>query len=347
LRNIEKLTLDPCPGLNLIFGPNGSGKSSILEAIYMLGRGKSFRSAYSRRIVRYDQADLTVHAKSHLPGGIENSLGIQIKEGRFRAKMNGRYLQKSSDLALLLPLLLITPDGDKLIRGSPRQRRRFLDWGLFHVEQGFLAVWQQYNRILLQRNTLLRQRNPASLPGWDKQLVDSALLLDKYRRDYVARLVSQTEIFMQQLMGVCDIRFVYYPGWSNGSDDYATVLAENANSDIKAGFTQKGPHRADLIMQVNGKPAGELLSGGQQKLVASSLLLAQAALFNLSHDNQCIILVDDLPAELDQRHRRAFMDILYASGGQTFVTSTDAAQLDLSSYEEKKVFHVEQGKICA
>lgn len=344
LRNIEAAQIEPSPRLNLLYGANGSGKTSILEAIYLLGRGKSFRSAYSRRIVTYTQPTLTVFGKASTKQGSTNTLGIQINDGRFRAKLNGKFEQKSSTLASVIPLLFISPDGDKLIKGSPRQRRRFIDWGLFHVKHEFLAVWQRYNRILQQRNAVLRQRNPSMLVTWDQQLVDVAAQLDTFRVQYVEDLAILAKQFMQKLLGFESVEFSYQPGWRR-NEDFKEVLKANIESDIKLGFTQKGPHRADLVMRIDGRSAAEYLSGGQQKLAACSLLLAQASVFNKYKQEACLVLVDDLPAELDLAHRRLFMDLLYSIGGQVFVTATDANLLHLSDYPEKKMFHVEQGKV--
>jgi DNA replication and repair protein RecF len=344
LRNIQAASIEPCERLNLIYGPNGSGKTSLLEAIYLLGRGKSFRSAYSRRIVRHDQDELTVFAKIRSADGGKHSLGLQIKEGRIRAKANGAYEQKSSNLAQLLPLLLISPDGDKLIKGSPRQRRRFLDWGLFHVEHDFLAIWQRYNRLLYQRNALLRQRKREMLPPWDSQLVEVANHLDRFRREYVTILAHQAERILSQLLEIDGLEFRYLPGWP-GTEDYGSALQQSLESDLKAGFTQRGPHRADLSLKVGGRAAAEVLSGGQQKLAACALLLAQASVFNQRKQENCVILVDDLPAELDSRHRHAFMELLYSIGGQLFVTVTDRHLLDVTPFAERRMFHVEHGQV--
>jgi len=344
LRNIQSTQIVPSPRLNLLLGANGSGKTSVLEAIYLLGRGKSFRSAYSRRIVSYNHPTLTVFGKAITKSGMSNTLGIQINDGQFRAKLNGKFEQKSSTLASAMPLLFISPDGDKLIKGSPRQRRRFIDWGLFHVEHDFLSVWQRYNRVLQQRNAILRQKSAAMLDSWDDQLIDAALKLDEFRRDYVENLTRLAVDFMQQLLGVGTVEFNYQPGWRRGKD-FKETLKANVDSDIRMGFTQKGPHRADLVLQIDGRSAAEYLSGGQQKLAACSLLLAQASVFNRYKQEACVILVDDLPSELDLQHRRLFMDLLYSIGGQVFVTATDSSLLQLSAYTEKKKFHVEHGSV--
>lgn len=346
LRNIQSTTFTPSERLNLILGPNGSGKTSVLEAIYLLGRGKSFRSAYSRRIVRHEQPSLTVFGKVESTGQSPSALGIQIKEGKFRAKINGQIEKKSSNLAALLPLLLISPDADKLVKGSPRQRRRFIDWGLFHVEQEFLPTWQRYNRVLLQRNAALRQKNVSLLDSWNDQLIDAAVSLDQFRREYLKPLVEKTQSFLSELLEIDPCSFKYLPGWP-GKQEYRVALLSNIDSDIKAGFTQRGPHRADLSIRVSDRQAAEVLSGGQQKLAACALLLAQASVFALSTKERCVILVDDLPAELDVRHRAKFMDLLYSIGGQVFVTATDPQLLDISAYIEKQTFHVEHGAVAA
>ena len=346
LRNLQSATLTPGPRLNLICGANASGKTSLLEAIYLLGRGRSFRSAYSRRIVRHDEGDLTVFGRLQSDKGHQHSLGVQIKDGRFRAKVDGVYQQKSSNLAGVLPLLFISPDGDKLIKGSPRQRRRYIDWGLFHVEHGFLGAWQRYNRLLHQRNALLRQGQRHQLRTWDLQLIQAADQLDSLRRHYVQQLASEAGHFLAHLLADVAIDVTYLPGWPSEAH-YEEALKDGLESDLKARFTQRGPHRADLSLRVGGKPAAEVLSGGQQKLAACALLLAQAAVLNRRRDEHCLVLVDDLPAELDRQHRQRFMKLLYATGSQLFVTATDPDFLDVSGYADHCMFHVEQGRIQA
>jgi len=340
LRNIAEFSLEPGAHLNFIFGANGSGKTSILEAIYLLGRGRSFRSAYSSRIVRYGQHSLTLFGRV-TDSQRDNNLGIQIKDGGFRAKLNGQFLKKSSDLAAIIPLLLITPDGDKLIKGSPRQRRRFLDWGLFHVEHQFLEMWQRYNRILMHRNAALRQGKSVLAP-WNLQLIEVAEQLDCLRREYATQLSAVVLLCFKELIGIENVEFKYQSGWSK-EQSFSEALNSNLEGDIKAGFTQRGPHRADLVMQVDGRPAAEYLSGGQQKLAACALFLAQARLYSKRLNKPCILLVDDLPSELDQEHRQALLDILQSTHGQVFVTATDPLAINPSGYEDSKVFHVEQG----
>ncbi len=346
LRNIEALSFKPNSRLNVIYGKNASGKTSLLEAIYLLGRGKSFRSALSRSIIQKGQESLTVFGQLNMPSGLSHKLGIQITAGKFKAKLDGGGLNKSSDLAKYLPLLFISPDADKLINSSPRQRRRFLDWGLFHVEQSFLSIWQRYNRTLHQRNMLLKQGQYSQLDIWDRQFLELSVELNQLRSSYVNNLAKVTARLVEQLSDISTLKIVYKPGWPKHLS-FEEALLESRGSDIKMGFTQRGPHRADLDLKVEGRAAAGFLSGGQQKILAASLLLAQATIFNDRLENRCILLVDDLPSELDQYHRIRFMNLLYNSGSQLFITATAPELLNSERYEERSVFHVEHGVLLA
>lgn len=344
LRNLTKVVMEPGSQFNIIVGPNGSGKTSILEAIYLLGRGRSFRTAYGRRVVREGQSTLTVFGRVDAP--VATAVGIQIKNGALRAKIGGEWLKKASELASILPLLFISPDADKLIKGSPRQRRRFLDWGLFHVEPSFLGVWQRYNRALLQRNAELRQGSAKRASPWVSQLAEVGLMLHQLRAGYAALIGARMTHYLQQLSELTAVSCDYQAGW-NGELTLGEALEKGWERDRKLGFTQSGPHRADLTISAQGRPADQFLSGGQQKLVACALLLAQAAIFRERSGHTCLLLVDDLPAELDPRHRRTLLELLYQLEGQVFITATDSAQLPLETIKNAKMFHVEQGMLKA
>jgi DNA replication and repair protein RecF len=214
------------------------------------------------------------------------------------------------------------------------------------VEHGFLSAWQRYNRILQQRNAILRQKAVSQIAIWDAQFVDAALILNQFRVNYVENLVRLAQEYMQQLLNIDRVEFSYHSGWRQ-DEDFKHSLEASIESDMKLGFTQKGPHRADLVMKIDGRAAAEYLSGGQQKLAACSMMLSQASLFNQYNQDGCIILVDDLPSELDLEHRCLFMDLLYSIGGQVFVTATDINLLQLNAYSERKVFHVKHGELCA
>jgi DNA replication and repair protein RecF len=209
------------------------------------------------------------------------------------------------------------------------------------VEHQFLEVWQRYNRILAHRNAALRQGR-AILTPWNLQLIEVAEKLDSQRREYATELAIAAQQCFNELIGVDNVEFRYQSGW-NKEQSFSEALNNHIESDIKAGFTQRGPHRADMVMQVDGRLAAEYLSGGQQKLAACALFLAQARLYSTKLNKPCILLVDDLPSELDKKHRKTLLDILYSTQGQLFVTSTDLSVVNPSEYEDSRVFHVEHG----
>ena len=341
LRNIKAAQLSPGEGINLIVGPNGSGKTSLLESIYLMGRGRSFRVAQSKRIVANGSKSLYVFGRVRQDGR-EHNVGITIDSGAFKAKIDGVFLKKSSELASLLPLLFISPSADRLVSGSPRQRRRFIDLGLFHVEHSFLSVWQRYNRILLQRNAVLRTGDRLGIRTWDNQLAQAGKSLHEARLGYVRELAEYATGYLERLLPIEGLKFSYQQGWPKDRE-LLDALVDQHDSDFKSGFTQRGPHRADLRINVAGQGAAQFLSGGQQKMVASALILAQAALYRSKLNKSCVMLVDDLPSELDPPRRKAFIDLLKDLAGQTFITATDIASIDMGEDEGYRVFHVEHG----
>ena len=342
LRNIEKASMEAHPDLNVIVGPNGSGKTSFLEAIYILGRGRSFRASTSKKVIKEDKSSLTIVAKI----GEKNihTLGLQITGKGFRAKRDGEYVKKTSELALTLPLLLISPDADKLIQGSPRQRRRFLDWGLFHVEHEYLSYWKKYNRVLIQRNTLLKKGGLNNIETWNRQLLSIGGTLTQYRLVYTTALRELFQRYSNVLTNELALDLKYQPGWG-GDETFESSLLKSIDRDIKTGYTQKGPHRADIGITSAGRKADNYLSGGQQKLAACALILAQAKLLSEKLKHRGLLLVDDLPAELDARHRKQFLHLLSNINSQIFITTTDLGLLTLESFSGYNVFHVEHGQI--
>lgn len=340
LRNIAKASINCHPVLNIFVGPNASGKTSILESIYLLGRGRSFRS--NKNIIREQDDTLVVVAQlddKHL-----KHIGVQISPSGFKAKYNGKIINKSSELATLMPLLMISPDADKLIQGKPSQRRRFLDWGLFHVEQSYFPVWQKFYRALLQRNSLLKQKNLKELPYWNQQLIEYGERVHQYRFKYISELKGIFEDFVSQLISNETLSINYKKGWLKELQ-YDEALSISKEKDISLGYTRQGPQRADLLVQRENKNANAFLSGGQQKLAACALILAQAKLVNQRLSKKGVLLVDDLPAELDQEHRKILLDLLLELDSQIFLTTTDIELLKLHDKNTHSVFHVEHGKI--
>lgn len=349
VRNLQSVSLLPHPRLNLLTGLNGSGKSSVLEAIHLLGLGRSFRSGRARRLVNDEQSACTVFA------GFEDQgqAGIQRgANGDTALKLNGRAQVTMAELAQRLPLLLLDPESMDLLDAGSKPRRAQMDWGVFHVEHRFYPVWLRYQRALKQRNSLLRSGSMGrseSAP-WDKELADSAALLHQLRQDYLQRWQPLWQARIQGFLPGMELALEYSPGW-DVELSLAELLAQSWDRDVERGHTQVGPHRADLRVKLGTAPADELLSRGQKKLVVCALKLSQIELLREA-GRSCVLLVDDLASELDAGARQRLIDYLAASGAQVFITAIEQEAvaplllgIGLIQGEGFKVFHVEHGTL--
>lgn len=342
-RCFESVELDLSPRANLIHGDNASGKTSLLEALFFLSRGRSFRTSKAENLVRQGAEGFLLSGLA-MDGAGTLPLGIARSPTGLEARVGGAPAQSLAQLAEKLPVQLLDSSAHQLIEGGPRHRRQFLDWGVFHVEQGFLGAWRRYQRALKQRNTLLRQRaSEAMLKTWEPELVSAGLLLDQSRRSYLAQLEPVALAWASRLLGGLDLRFRYLRGWGEGKS-LEEALEGTRALDREQGSTRSGPHRAEVAIEVGGLPAQQQVSRGQQKVLAGALLLAQAAYLHEATGRQCLLLLDDLAAELDAGHLGRFLELVQESQVQTFLTSVEAGRLP--AWKEAGRFHVEHGKIA-
>lgn len=352
LRNIERADLALDSRFCLLTGDNGSGKTSLLEAIWFLGTGRSFRSNRFRSVINYGVDRAVVHGQLSDPSGNDLSLGVaRERSGHVEFKIDGVAVRATSALAEVLPVQLLNPESVSLVAGGPSERRRFLDWGTFHVEHGFFDAWKGYRRSLDQRNMLLRsERRPAAaeFKVWEQRLSSTAVELDGFRREYLERLRPRFGVMLAQLGMKVSVDVGYRSGWAVGAELVPEeILAETRDRDREVGFTRQGPHRADLRLTSSGRPIAESFSRGQQKVVASALLLAQGEVLAQSASRQAVYLVDDLPAELDSGFRRRLCKALVDLPAQVIVTATQPELVldELSSNSNIDLFHVEQGQV--
>lgn len=346
VRNLTSVKIEPVPGLNLVYGSNASGKTSLLEAINVLSLGRSFRTQKIANLIQYETENLqvvgTVKKDIHSQTEI---LGIERSPSRCTIRVNKISVKKTSELASHLPVQVITPEAHHLLEQGPSQRRKFLDWGLFHVKHDFLSAWQQYHRILKQRNAAIRKHSPVKeIQLWDNTLIESGVKLTESRKEYLRQLSPLIKSSVNNLLGI-DISLGYFPGWGSKYTSMEHAIYENLNSDIKQGFTHCGPHRADLHITSKNIPVKDIFSRGQQKLLVCALRLGQIEHLKQHSGQTCIVMVDDLAAELDVEKRKVLMDRLQSINAQTFVTVTEASLIDSASWEIKKLFHVEHGEV--
>ncbi len=345
VRNLSDIKLVPAESLNLIFGDNGSGKTSLLEAIHLLGLGRSFRSQKLNSIIQYDKEDCVVFCE--LAEGVSIGLKKSRRQGH-QLRLMGEKQRNWADAARHLPVQILNSESFMLLEGSSKVRRRYLDWGVFHVEQDFVGAWRKAAKCLAHRNLLLKQKNfdREQLEAWDVELCRLSESIDRSRRDYFSALCPALLETVARLIDIPGLSLQYSRGWDD-SADLGSVLKSGIFKDLKYGATQYGPHRADISVKIGRNDAVEVLSRGQQKLLVSAMKIAQGALLSRLLGVKSVYLLDDLPSELDLANRKRVCLLLHELECQVFMTCVDPAELERSwpAGLLPRKFHVEHGKI--
>lgn len=343
LRVIEAASLIPAGGINVIVGANGSGKSSLLEAIHLLGTGRSFRSRGAEPLIRYGEKTILVHARVRGTSGEDFSVGVEKTGGSTRIRLAEREVRNAATLARRLPVVLIPPDSQRILSDGAHLRRRLVDWGLFHVEPSYARAYQGYRRALQQRNAQLRESTSRSaMVPWDRELEDFGEDLHRLRQRHLHQILPTVAEFMTELLAL-EVSIYYQCGWSSATS-FGQALRDNVARDRVRGHTTVGPHRADLQFTANGEPAQLRLSRGEAKLFCLAVWLAQARDFHARTGRMPIILIDDLAAELDVSSRLRVHRAVANLGAQTFVTAVSKTAL-AEHFPAQKSFHVERGEV--
>jgi DNA replication and repair protein RecF len=318
-RCLQSVAIDLDKNFTLVSGPNASGKTSLLEAIYVLGRGRSFRTRRLENLIRHGSQRFVVF------GEVDNGhrtvpLGIEGSVDGLKARIDGDKPPSLAQLALLLPVQVIDPEVHHLIEEGPSRRRRFLDWGVFHVEPIFIGHWQRYQHALKQRNAALKAHQPRPLVSiWDAELVEYGELLTGARTRYVAALSEHAQAMGRNLLGM-ELGLAYRAGWARELT-MAEAVQQSWAHDQDAGATQVGPHRAELSIRLDRIPVKDRISRGQQKLLAAALLIAQVKLFPEDSSVQPTLLLDDPAAELDDDRLAGLIREVSAQSVQLVVTT--------------------------
>ncbi len=345
VRNIQQATITPSPGINFLYGENASGKSAFIEAIFILGRAKSFRSASARPVINFSSGHLIVTGQTISPNGAQQYLGVQLDSKTFTCRINQQNTQKRSSLAYALPLQLIYPKSYELLDAGPQLRREFLDWGVFNDDPAFLPAWKYFKKALLQRNSLLKSRHIDHIHVWDKELVNYGTIVHNCRRNYLAKLTPVFTNIFRRFLAIDNVELKLAAGWDQAVE-FQQALANDIEKDIRYGFTHSGPHRSDLQILICGRAAKDIVSRGQLKLLVISLKLAQVQLLANEYGDPGCVLIDDFAAELDVPNRAKLLRYLSAMNCQVFITATEVAEFgDITHLQHYKMFHVEHGNI--
>jgi len=338
-RNLADVALEPAAGLNWLYGSNGAGKTSVLEAVHVLARGRSFRSTAPGRLIRDASDALRIVARTRSP---EHRLGLERRSGDWVGRLDGRPCRRVSEFAATLPLIVIDPENHQLLEGTPALRRSFLDWGLFHVEPGYLEHWKRYARLLRQRNAALRDgRDDAVLTAIEGPMAEAAERIDQRRADLAVELDRAAAGLQPRLGFRLGPISLEYRGLAPDAEAYRAAWLDARARDREQGFTRTGPQRADLAVRIDDRAVGARLSRGQMKLAALLLKLAQ---LETSRRLACapLLLIDDPVSELDGDHLGSLLDWLGAQPLQVWVSAVEPPERKPAA-----LFHVEQGKIQA
>jgi DNA replication and repair protein RecF len=345
VRNIHEQTIIPAPAFNFIYGINASGKSALIEAIYLLGRAKSFRTSSIKSVIAFDQEDLIVSAQVSQAKSGGQHVGIRMDGKNIEIHINQKTSQNRSDLAYALPIQIIHPKSFELLDAGAQIRREFLDWGIFNHEDNFLPVWRKYRKALAQRNALLKTKSTQQLHVWNKELAMYGTMVNEYRKHYLDKLKPVFNKTITQFLTLHDVNINLIPGWDE-SKLLSQLLIEDLEKDLRYGFTHSGSHRGDFHVMVDNKLVKDVVSRGQLKLLVICLKLAQVELMFKEREYFGCILLDDFAAELDKENRAKILKYLCGIQCQVFITATEANDFgDLSVIDDYKMFHMEHGTI--
>lgn len=343
VRNLGEQELELGSRLNLFQGPNGAGKTAFLEAVYLLARGRSFRTSHLAEIARYGQSGFHVVARiQHAQDG-EIVTGVSRNGTDLSIRYRGRPVAHVSAHARNFPLSICTPASQDLIYGPPKGRRKWLDWGMFHVEPEYLKAWRDYHLALRHRNSLLKMStNSMELDAFESEMAENADVITSARVLFSEKLRSRlAQLAASTMDWPLDLRLEQ--GWES-SRSFTRILRESRARDEETGHTRFGPHRADLCFIGFERAAATSLSRGQSKTLVVLLALALGQVIRELGGETPVLLLDDPLAELDREGQEKLLQLIAAQGCQSLISMPDSG-FNSGLADNTVLFHVKRGDI--
>lgn len=344
IRNIREAMINPGKNLNIIVGRNGSGKTSLLESIFLLGRGKSFRTARISEVTTKELAGFSVSGTIEDDTGICRKVVLGIKDKKKIMRIDGFEINSRLDLLYCYPLQFISPTIHSIVDGPPTNRRLFMDWGLFHSDELYPKEWKRFSRCLKHRNFLLRRGGKEDTNVWDVEFARYGTIIGDKRKAYIDELRPYLEETVEFMIPALKIEIRYSAGW-NVDFGLLNDLESERTKDLKIGYTFSGPHKGDIDLNVGLRSCRTFLSRGQIKLLALSMKLAQIKFMIESNKKFCTLLIDDFCAELDRSNLKKVKQFISDLDIQCFITATDRSSIGSLCGVQSTMFHVEQGDI--
>ena len=347
-RNYDLLELDFDPSTNILYGDNAQGKTNILESIYMCGTTKSHRGTKDRDMIRFGQEEAHIEAvidKKGVPFEIDIHLKNNSPKG---VAINKMPIRRAIELFGIVNIVFFSPEDLNIIKNGPSERRKFIDLELSQLDKVYLSDLSNYNRIVNQRNKLLkdvydRKDLIETLDIWDLQLVNYGKKIIDRRNKFIVELNEIVGKVHEQLTGGKEHLQIYYEP-SASSVDFETNLKKNREKDIKMKSTSVGPHRDDICFMADGLDIRKFGSQGQQRTAALSLKLSEIEIVKKVINDTPILLLDDVLSELDKHRQNYLLDSI--SDIQTLITCTGLDDFVNNRFHINKIMHVDNGKVA-
>ena len=346
-RNYKEAEISFAKGINILYGENAQGKTNVVEAIYMLATTKSHRGSFDKEIISFDEDESHISA-TLVKKETEHRIDMHLRKNKNKQIAIDRLpIRRSGELMGLLNTIIFSPEDLSIIKSGPAERRRFMDMELCQLSRIYFSDLSDYNRVLNQRNNLLRQLSfdksgQDMLPVWDEQLVKYGLSIIRERERFINILNEIIKKVHGTLTGGKEELSIVYA--KNAEEEtIADILLAKRDTDIRYQRTQKGPHRDDLEFMIGGMNVRRYGSQGQQRTVALSLKLAEIELVKSMVDDTPILLLDDVMSELDAGRRDALLDAIKET--QTIITCTGYDDFIKKQMEINRIYKVTAGTI--
>lgn len=328
---------------NLVTGDNAAGKTTFLELFHVVSHGQPLGDGYEDALGPFSASWQVEALGVREPGRPKDRYTVSFANRRHLQSINAERCS-TADLARALPVVFLEPRSHALVADGPGQRRRYLDWGLFHVEQSFLLAWRRYRRALKQRNALLKKGcTSEALSPWTSELARSGELVTRLRFEQIKRVRGGLIALLEKLVGSDDWNIDLIPGWDTAVD-LETALNRSLSADKKSGVTNVGPQRAELLLRRGLSVLRRRVSRGEEKLVVAALLLSQVNLVKAKTGNDPVILIDDFTSELGRVAQERLLQALLEVESQLMVTALEVTP-SLQQLRSFGMFHVEHGKV--
>ncbi|TDR23715.1 DNA replication/repair protein RecF [Marinicella litoralis] len=328
--------------INVFYGNNGSGKTSVLEAIYWLSTGKSFRSKKNKVLIKHNQTEFILFSTFHKGSdtGIQNlGAGFNKTNQKKSIRLNHNNVSNQSEIAHLIPVVSIDPDSYLLIDQTPNFRRSFLDWLVFHVKPSYLNVWTQTTRCHRQLNALFKTKQFTQIDQWQEQYVNFATRLNTSRFEVFEKLKLKVEQKINQFIPELDgFTLDYHQGW-NKDLSLSELLIKEKDKNISYGNLFSGVHKMDIKCKVNSTAAQDILSRGQKKMISIMFYLSFIELLTEATGIDPVVCLDDFDAELDVNKTSLLCEFINTTNNQIFITTVDQHKIS-SLFDDVGVFHV-------